>query len=169
MKKYFFLFWAFSLNFISCCDPNAIDWVMDEFTKSNADLLNESNYWLYTNTSGNKKDSLFVSSRKEETRKHISCAKWLSIEGKISGNYISGNSNDLSFELSGRGNYTIFKNDIVDIAIKDNVIFLDSIVVGQFRYYNVLGSDNFLFVQNVGIVRYITQTDTFNLTYFKVN
>lgn len=190
MKKhitFFFLsFLGISIQSCKKCkDLTYYDFVPE--MKQYFGMYKPNNWWVYSNQNNTKFDSLYVYDYNEINQKDTksNCTEFPVREFKLSANYLFSTNDTIRGVFDNNDKCTIstfyIQNnnsginlkmernlDIYPQSYNQSVVFLDSLLIGSNIYTDVIYVEGFntkiYFSSTIGIIQYITNSDTFSIT-----
>ena len=143
-------------------------------------MYKQGNWWVYKNQDSTKTDSIYITNFKEEIYKdNNQCFDYPSRKFKLHSQFLLNGGN--SFNGRYMNNQSCCDNEfrlLICVEMNNTInthpiscgipeIIYDSIIISNIKYYNVIyvkaGSVQTYFAPQVGIVRFIDQTDTFSI------
>ena len=160
-------------------------WFLDKMN-SYFGMYQSDNWWVYKNNKSTKTDSVFITYFSEVIRKdkQVKCITYPERKFTLNTNYINdGINKEINGEYFNNANccenYFLCvigakmdaETDIHPLStIIPSEVVLDSITVSGSHYQNAIyfqnGPNKLLFAPDIGIIRYINSTDTFNLVKY---
>jgi hypothetical protein len=153
-------------------------------------VYNNDNWWIYKNQDSTKTDSVFVTdfnqqivrTEKEICTEHIEkkfnlhSTYYYHAFGYLTSNLVNGlytNTTDGHTDDISCGFHAHMSNGVDALPTNSNGILYDSLLVGNRKYFKVIYLEDYpiktFHAPNVGMLKYIYQTDTFTLRKYHLN